>query len=108
MTLGLLVLVQLVMAAMTTSPWVRWYSLPSSSRTATLAGAASVAVPPSLCMAAPPPLPAGLPAALFSRNLGSSRCHAAFISLSCTRSCGRAGPARLGTMVERSTSTTAV
>ena len=86
MTLGLDVFVQLVMAAMTTEPCVSSTSLPSSVAFAF----ASIA------------LGLGDRASIFS----SEPWKPDFDSVSFTRSCGRIGPARLGTTVARSSSST--
>ncbi len=75
-TLGFDVFVQLVMAAMTTEPCVRSAILPS---TVTVTGLAA-----------------------FAFILPSAAWKLAFDSVSFTRSCGRVGPARLGTTVPRS------
>src|SRR2546423_1384327 len=114
MTLGLLVLVQLVMAAMTTSPCFNGNSLsfhlmgiplkPGSSGLAAGVGWAaallSILWPPS-----PSQRPSGEPLADGGRlaYTSVSACRqAGFILASGTRSCGRFGPARLGSTVERS------
>ena len=80
-TLGFDVLVQLVIAAMTTEP----------CSMATCGGAST---------AVPPPDPA------FAATImpGSACAKPAFALLSGTRSCGRFGPARLGSIEARSTS----
>ena len=77
MTLGLEVLVQLVIAAITTSPWVSSRAIPC---TRTLASEL-------------PPL---------ASIVGSASSKAALARPSGTRSCGRLGPARLGSTVPRS------
>jgi hypothetical protein len=78
MTLGLDVLVQLVMAAITTDP----------CSTAACGGAAT---------AVPPPPPAFLAVII----PGSACANPCFAALSGTRSCGRFGPARLGSIASR-------
>ena len=83
-TLGLLVFVQLVMAAMTTAP-------SCSSKSAPLyATCCAVPMPVAACCAA------------------TASAYFALLSVSGTRSCGRFGPARLGTTVLRSSSSVSV
>ena len=90
MTLGLEVLVQLVMAAMTTAPWVISVVSPFTTW-AVRAKSSSLS-----------PKPRG--------PMGATSCwrNVVFMFLSETRSCGNLGPARLGSMVDRSSSTTSV
>ncbi len=83
MTLGFEVLVQLVIAAITTSPWPSESSLPATRTRAS-----------------------GLPPLSSIEGRASSK--AALALLSATRSCGRFGPARLGSTVERSSSRVSV
>src|SRR6266542_3038462 len=130
-TEGLEVLVQLVMAAITTSPWSRSKWVPSARRTGTVAlgrpltpvgsgsnhpGAGS----PLACTAggslagndsadaSSGPATPGTPGTVGTEGgsiSSSARRKAGLASLRATRSCGRLGPARLGTTVERSSST---
>src|SRR3954471_22682679 len=99
-TLGFDVLVQLVIAATTTDPWSR----PSIPGTTSVAVATAVAAG----CAAGEPISPGFSAAAFgfrSVNITSSACwNLYFDCRSDTRSCGRFGPARLGSTVERSSS----
>jgi hypothetical protein len=93
-TSGLLVLVQLVIAAMTTAPWV------------TLLGAV-----PSACLTvpvAPKILSAGKPKLVLPSGAARLLKNSALTFLSSTRSCGRLGPASEGWTVERSSSRTSV
>src|SRR6185503_6209027 len=98
MTLGFDVLVQLVIAATTTDPW----SSPSRP------GATSVATATAAGCAAGEPISPGFSGTalgLRSVNMTSSACwNLYFDCRSDTRSCGRFGPARLGSTVERSSS----
>jgi hypothetical protein len=87
-SLGVEVFVQLVMAAITTDPWVSSTSLPS------IVARALASTAPGF----------GAFASIFS----SDPWNEAFDSVSLTRSCGRAGPARLGTTVARSSERTSV
>ncbi len=128
-TSGFEVLVQLVMAAMTTDPWVRGKRVPSSSTGTTswaraptptsshpqpLGGQVSLAVLTASVMpvALSPPSPAQrlTPTDWAGTGLSkvsvSSLCHWAFMLRRSTRSCGRLGPASEGTTLDRSSSTT--
>ncbi len=98
MTSGLEVLVQLVMAAMTTEPWVMVDVLPSPSGQD---AAVWVTVAVSVVRAASTPRPLGPTGAVRAFS------NAGFMSERSTRSCGRLGPAREGTTVARSSSSTA-
>ena len=93
MTLGLLVFVQLVMAAITTAPCFRMNSWPSII-TAAPSSASAVAV--GSVVALEPAL-----------SLGSAPCQVFCMAGRSTRSCGRLGPAKHGTIVDWSSSTTA-
>src|SRR5262245_40709821 len=88
MTEGLLVLVQLVMAAITTAPWVISLDRPLFLTVAFLVSAA-----------ASRPKPRSVTGAL------SALCHVSFIAASGTRSCGRFGPASDGSTVDKSSET---
>jgi hypothetical protein len=83
-TLGLEVLVQLVIAVMTTAPW-------SSASTIGSATATAVAVAAPFAFAG-------------CCMVGRAVAKAALARDSATRSCGRFGPARLGSIVARLTS----
>ena len=125
---GFEVFVQLVIAAITTEPWPSSNSLPSSVLTTACAGSASataVGAPacgsgsPSASMLEPGAggslagndshdassgVPfAGLPLPLAIISLSAAWYDSA-ASVSATRSCGRFGPARLGSTVARSSS----
>jgi hypothetical protein len=91
-TEGLLVFVQLVIAAITTEPWKSSCSFPSSLNFADL-GRPSADLPFAASRAA-------RSFSMTSRALAK----AALLLLRLTRSCGRRGPARLGSTVERSSS----
>ena len=93
MTDGLEVLVQLVIAAITTEPWRSSCASPPSVTCAEPAAAGSGAIgrAPAFGFAA-----ASMP--------GSAAANDRLTSLSATRSCGRLGPARLGWTVPRSSS----
>ena len=93
MTEGFDVLVQLVMAAMTTAPWLE--RRPVCPRTSTATDFASV-------LRRPRPKPRSFTGATSALRNDS------FIAVSATRSCGRFGPARLGSTVERSSSSVSV
>src|SRR5262245_33601997 len=88
---GLLVLVQLVMAAMTTAPCVMLDECPLS-----LTAAVLVNSPPDK------PKPRSVTGAV------SDLCQVAFMPASGTRSCGRLGPASDGSTVLRSSDTVLV
>ena len=126
-TLGLEVLVQEVIAAITTRPWSSSTSVPSSSVTSIESSVSgfSVATPPSASAGRGLPRPsswsaaggseAGKDSSIASSRLficsaasGSNSCiaprKAALASASGTRSWGRFGPARLGSTSERSSS----
>ena len=100
-TLGFDVFVQLVIAATTTEPWSSAAALSDSdSSTAT-------ATPPVSCGCVASPGLAAVAAGfvLRSPSIVSSACvNRSLDCLSGTRSCGRFGPARLGSTVERSSS----
>src|SRR5437867_5739923 len=101
-TLGFDVFVQLVIAAITTEPW--------STRCAAgaTAGPSATATDPSLIIAAAARITDGGSAAFFAADcmLPSAVWNPLFACLSDTRSCGRLGPARLGSMAPRSSSMT--
>ncbi len=88
---GFEVLVQLVIAAMTTAPWPIVALAPATSSGTVRAASFSAS-----------PKPRSLTGAV------SDLRNAAFICESGTRSCGRFGPARLGSTVERSSSSVSV
>src|SRR5574341_1327324 len=133
---GLEVLVQLVIAAITTCPWSRSKLAPSATCTGTerlwrpltpegsgsnqpgagsplaLTAGASLAGNDSVDASSGPGVRAGAPAPVAApagRSAGSislrARRNPGFASVRAMRSCGRVGPARLGTTVERSSST---
>ncbi len=105
---GFDVFVQLVIAAMTIEPWSMWNS-PSSSWTETAVGGTTTGGPPG---------PDGLPPSPSQRCTwlggfgGPPGCRItcsalpndSFAPLRATRSCGRFGPATLGSTVVRSSS----
>src|SRR5215204_3021387 len=105
MTLGFDVLVQLVMAATTTDPCVS-PSIPGTTPRALATATAEGAAPGALsspCFSAT--LPAASAFGLRSAIMPSRACwNLYFAWRSDTRSCGRFGPARLGSTVERSRS----
>ena len=109
MTLGFDVLVQLVIAATTTDPCASPSipgTTPSALATAAATGAAAGALS-SPCFSAT--LSAASVFGLRSAIMPSSACwNLYFAWRSETRSCGRFGPARLGSTVERSRSHVAV
>ena len=119
---GFEVLVQLVMAAMTTAPWPMVAMAASDSVVAAPVGAslgwsasgsdlwADSSAPTAACA---PPSPSSRPSALGAVGascLASITLSASskdfFASARRTRSCGRVGPARLGSTVARSSSRT--
>ena len=89
---GFDVFVQLVMAAMTTDPSV---STPPGISTGSTTPGAAIGSGGSAFLAA-------------ALSFGSASANDAFTSLSATRSCGRLGPARLGSTVPRSSSSVSV
>src|SRR3569623_953281 len=98
---GLEVLVQLVMAAITTEPWQRLYESPLGWRTGT--HLPNTSMPLSGCSSAySGAISMGSPSYCFT-----SACRNDLrTSVNVTRSCGRAGPARRGSTSLRSNSTT--
>src|SRR3569623_232487 len=116
---GLEVLVQLVMAALTTEPWQRLYESPLGWRTGThlpntsmpLSGCSS-AYSGAISMGWPPSANQRVISSLPRRAVSPSYCFTSACrndlrtSVNVTRSCGRAGPARLGSTSLRSNSTT--
>src|SRR4051812_36344493 len=116
---GFEVFVQLVIAAMTTHPWVRWpLWSPRNAAEGAVGSSTPTAVPPppslsrriSLLTSVPPPSTIGSDfalvggAVLVSSIIASDFSQSALASCSVTRSCGRFGPARLGSTVDRSSS----
>ena len=100
-------LVQLVIAAITTEPCRSLCSAPSSVRFTWLrrAGGASVAtatLPPSSSQRRAFGVAGGATGEVAFMSVGSASRKFFFTSRSGTRSCGRRGPARLGTTVARS------
>src|SRR5205823_6556242 len=118
-TLGFEVLVQEVMAAITTEPWSSSKSSPSTL-TRRCPGATVATGADSSCSAAASCVGGSLagklsatslsyePLSYSTPNVPSASMNAGFASASGTRSCGRRGPASEGSTAERSSSTTCV
>src|SRR6185312_7842822 len=110
MTDGFEVLVQLVMAAMTTSPCVRLRASTCLCAAGDVGSSCPAAAPPSASMRASwrasgdAPLLFAL--VLGTINDGNASANDFFTCPSGTRSCGRFGPATLGSILLRSSSTT--
>jgi hypothetical protein len=105
MTLGFDVFVQLVIAATTTEPW----SSPSMPGTVPSSEATAAADRVDAGSVSSPVLSAGAGFGLRSETISSRACwNLYFAWRSETRSCGRFGPARLGSIVDRSSSTVVV
>src|SRR5262249_50279240 len=106
-TLGFDVFVQLVIAAMTTDPWSS-PSRPGTADSSVATADADVATLPAVAVSAGAVNSPGFSFAglsFRSASITSSACwNLIFVWLSDTRSCGRLGPARLGSTVERSSS----
>src|SRR5258706_3306751 len=100
-TLGFEVFVQLVIAAMTTAPWSS--SASAGSKTATPDCATAPVALATPCRA--PPASDDFAGFCATCIVGSATWNAALAFLSDTRSCGRLGPARLGSIESRLSST---